>query len=242
MPANVDPVRQRKLLDVAAADRAITAAEHRRSSLPELAVITAADVSLAELRNALVVARTEVGDLDRAGRKLDTEIEQVRSRSRRDAERLTAGGVPAKELENLQKEIESLSRRQGVLEDEALELMEKQETADAGLALVQGNIASVEEDGSAAKVRRDDAFADIDDELARLRQTRQVATAELPADLLALYERIHRNGEIAAAPLIGNQCGACRMAIDNVAMTSLRTAPVDQVVRCPECGAILIRG
>lgn len=242
MPANVDPARQRQLLDVAQADRTIASAEHRRATLPELAVIAAADVRVAELRNQLVVARTEVDDLDRAGRKLDTEIDQVRSRAGRDADRLAAGGVPAKELESLQREIESLSRRQGVLEDEALELMEKRETADAALTLVQRDMVSVEVGSSAAQSSRDDALADIDDELGRLRRAREVATVDLPDDLLALYERIHRSGEIAAARLVGNQCGACRMEVDNVAMASLRAAPADQVVRCPECGAILIRG
>src|SRR5580765_2578343 len=134
VPPQADPFTQRKLLDLAATDRAADTAAHRRRSLPELGVIEGGSKQLPELRAAVVVAETEVSDLDREGRRLDTEIDQVRARSKRDRERLAAGSGTPRELEGLQHEIDSLDRRQGVLEDEALELMERRETADAALA------------------------------------------------------------------------------------------------------------
>ena len=63
----------------------------------------------------------------------------------------------------------------------------------------------------------------------------------LPSDLLALYERIRGTGRVAAAELVGNQCGACRVELDRVAFNATRAAPVDTVVRCENCGAILVR-
>ncbi|MET3806467.1 putative nucleic acid-binding Zn-ribbon protein [Nakamurella sp. UYEF19] len=236
-----DPFAQRRLLDLAGFDQSINAAEHRRATLPELAVLSAGSEKLAELRNTKVLAETEVGDLQRANRKLDNEIDQVRARSERDAQRLAAGAGNAKDLENLQHEITSLGRRQGVLEDEALELMEQKENADAALAEVTAQFDLLQAEVTAAAGSRDDKFADIDDELKTHRSSRAELLAALPADLVALYERIRKSGKVAAAKLNGGRCEACRMDLDRVELSSIAGAPSDEVVRCPECGAILIR-
>ena len=141
--------------------------EHRRTPLPELAQIAAGTARVDELRNTAVLAQTEIGDLDRAARKLDNEIDAVRARAKRDADRLAAGVAPAKDLENMQHEIVSLARRQATLEDEALELMEAREVADTALAATERDLTIARAELEAAQQRRDDAFADIDDELQR---------------------------------------------------------------------------
>jgi hypothetical protein len=237
-----DPAAQRRLLDIAATDRAIRAANHRRSTVPELAVIADAESRVDQLTGSLVLARTEVGDLDLAGRKLDDEIEQVRARAARDVKRMTGGGIPSKELEGLEHEITSLARRQATLEDQALELMEQREAADAVESGVVAELAAVNATADAARSRRDDAVADIDDELRRLDEERTGLADGLPEDLLALYERIRATGKVAAGELRAETCSACRMRIDRVALGELRSAPADSVQRCPECGAILVRG
>lgn len=236
-----DPFAQHRLTDLAALDRSLAGAEHRRSSLPELAEIAQGHSRLAELISAKVRAETEVKDLNRDARKLDQEIDQVRDRAARDAGRLTAGTSGARDLENLQHEIESLARRQGVLEDEALELMERQETADAELAMVTADHDGIAGQVAAAEQRRDDIFAELAGETGRLQAARTELTSRLPVDLLAIYERIRASGKIAAAELRGTQCGACRIDLDKVELAAIRSAPLDEVVRCGECGAILIR-
>lgn len=236
-----DPAAQRTLLELADVDRAIGAARHRRAGLPELAVIAAGAERIDELNGRLVLAQTEVGDLDRASRKLDDEIESVRARADRDRERLASGAAGAKELENLQREVESLTRRQATLEDDSLELMERRESADAAMAAIQRDLDVVLADVGGATGRRDDVFTDIDDELGRLDARRVALVALIPADLLALYERIRGTGKVGAAVLNGDACGACRIQVDRQALQEFREAPADAVVRCPECAAILVR-
>lgn len=240
MALKADPFVQRRLLDLARVDRSAGAAEHRRRTLPELAQITTGTARVAELRQGNVVAQTEVSDLDRAARKLDAEIDQVRARADRDAERLRSGAA-ARETQTLQSEIASLARRQGVLEDQALELMEQRELADATLATAQSSLAAAADELAAATVRRDDAFADIDDELGRLRAERVSIIDPVPAELLALYERIRATGKVAAAQLHGSRCEACRIDLDRSALNEIHGAGVDAVMRCTECGAILVR-
>ena len=236
-----DPFVQRRLLDLAAFDQTINAADHRRANLPELAVITAGTATLSELRNSKVLAETDVGDLERATRKLDNEIDQVRSRADRDAQRLASGAGNARDMENLQHEITSLARRQGVLEDEALELMEQKETADAALASVLADHARCAADVAAAEAKRDEQFAEIDEQLEVQRSGRAELAGGLPTDLIALYERIRKSGKVAAAKLNGGRCDACRIDLDRVELGAIAAAASDEIVRCPECGAILIR-
>lgn len=236
-----DPAAQQTLLELADIDRAADAARHRRATLPELRVIADGAGRIDELSGRLVLAQTEVGDLDRVARKLDDEIDSVRRRADRDRERLASGAAPAKELENLQREVESLVRRQSSLEDDALELMERRESAEAAMATVQTELDTAMDEVNRATGSRNDRFADIDDELGTLDARREALVGGLPDDLVALYERIRGSGKVAAGRLTGSQCGACRMVVDNVALAQMRTAPPDAVQRCPECGAILVR-
>jgi predicted nucleic acid-binding Zn-ribbon protein len=241
VPPKADPFVQRRLLDVARIDQNMSAAEHRRRTLPELATIAAESTRVEELRNAGVLAQTEIGDLDRAARKLDNEIDAVRARSKRDSERLASGAAPAKDLENMQHEIVSLARRQATLEDEALELMERREEADATFAVNQRELAAAGTALSAAQERRDAVFADIDAEISRSIAERESLVEGMPADLVALYEKIRARGRVAAAALNGSRCEACRMDLDRSALGEIWAAGVEDVVRCTECGAILIR-
>jgi predicted nucleic acid-binding Zn-ribbon protein len=66
-------------------------------------------------------------------------------------------------------------------------------------------------------------------------------TASLDADLVALYERQRAHGGPGAGVLQGRRCGACRIEIDRGEMQRIAAAPADDVLRCPECGAILLR-
>lgn len=240
-PVKLDPFVQRTLLDLAAVDRVTSAAEHRRSHLPALAVIADGEERAAVARRAVVAADTEVSDLKRATNKLDAEVEQVRARSRRDSDRLASGSASPKELESLQHEIESLKRRQSTLEDAELELMEQRETAEGVLAAARQSLAEIEAAIAEAVVTRDAAFAEIDAVVDVEQAKRTGLIAGLPADVVALYTRIRDQGKVAAGELLGARCGACRIEIDRIALGQLKAAPIEEIVRCPECGAILVR-
>ena len=241
MPAKADPFVQRRLLGVARIDQAVAAAEHRRRTLPELAQIADDTATVQKLRGALVLRQAEIGDLDRDARKLDNEIDAVRTRAKRDTDRLAAGSAPAKDLENMQHELTSLARRQSTLEDDALELMERRELADTEVASTQADLAAAQERLAAAEQRRGDAVADIDDELKRVTAERAGLLDGMPADLIKLYEQVRARGRTAAAALNGPRCEACRMDLDRSALNDIWAAGADEVVRCTECGAILIR-
>src|SRR5690606_28446318 len=116
---------------------------------------------------------------------------QVRQRAARDQKRLDSGQVTnPKDLENLQSEIASLARRQGELEDVVLEVMERHEAAAERAAELAQRVAAVEAKAADAAERRDAALRELDAETDQVRAEREAAAAEVPDDLLKLYEKI----------------------------------------------------
>lgn len=238
---NADAATQLRLLDLQAADTALSQLAHRRRTLPELAAIAerSRDADAAQLE--LVDAQTRVGDIAIEQRRLEADVDTVRARAARDEARLQAGGLPAKELEGLQHEIATLARRQGTLEDELLEVMERAEEADAQLAEASKRHEAIVGEQHDLEAKRDTAFAEIDAALARRQPERESIAGELPADLLALYERARAHSGSGAALLRARRCEACHMELSGTELSAARTAAPDEVVRCDNCRAILIR-
>src|SRR5581483_8070012 len=116
-PVNAEPAVQLRLLDLQAADTALAQLAHRRTHLPELAVIAAHAKQAVDLQNEVVEARTRLDDLAAEQKRLENDVDTVRARAVRDEARLQAGGLPSRELESLQHEIATLARRQSTLED-----------------------------------------------------------------------------------------------------------------------------
>jgi len=239
---NADSAAQLRLLDLQAADTALAQLSHRRGTLPELASIAEADSRLGALTDDLVRAQTEVADLAREQRRMEGDVDQVRQRSDRDQQRMRAGTVPARELESLQHEVQTLARRQSDLEDAVLDLMERREGAEARAAALAAEVDRVRSERDAAAAARDAAFAEIDAEVAARIAERATITGELPADLLALYERVRATaGGVGAAMLRKRRCEGCHLELAGTELRAARTAPPDAVLRCENCRRILVR-
>ncbi|WP_199702679.1 zinc ribbon domain-containing protein [Jiangella rhizosphaerae] len=240
---NADPAVQLRLLDVQAVDQRLDQLAHRRRTLPEAAELETLAAEHSRLRDAEVVAGTAVADLEREQKRADAEVEQVRARKDRDQKRLDAGQVSsAKELESLQSEIASLNRRQGVLEDAEIEIMERLEEAQNEAAALAAERESVGKKAQEVQAARDAAWAQIDQDAAAARAERQALAAEVPADLLALYEKIRADrGGIGAAALRQRRCEGCMIQLDAAELGRIRALPADVVVRHEECRRILVR-
>jgi hypothetical protein len=238
---NADPATQLRLLDLQAADTALSQLAHRRRTLPELAAIAEREKEAVTAQLELVEAQTRVADIALEQRRLEADVDTVRNRATRDDARLQAGGLPAKELESLQHEIVTLGRRQGTLEDELLEVMERAEEAEAQLAEATKRHEAMAGEQHDLAATRDAAFAEIDAATAQRRPERESIAAQLPADLLGLYERARTHGGTGAALLRARRCEACHMELSGTELSAARTAAPDEVVRCDNCRAILVR-
>ncbi len=119
-----------------------------------------------------------------------------------------------KDLERMTGELESLERRISTLEDEELEVMERLEAAQGMLSSVNDRIGAADTRLAELAAARDARFAEIDAELAELATRRGPAVEGLPADLLALYEKLRESkGGLAVSHLTQRRCGGSRILV-----------------------------
>ncbi|TFV51913.1 C4-type zinc ribbon domain-containing protein [Blastococcus sp. TF02A_35] len=238
----VDHFEQQKLLELAAEDVALTQLAHRRRTLPEAVAVEAAAEAERTLADDVVRAETEVRDLQREVKRLEGDVETVRTRAAKDQTLLDSGSVSAKQMTDLQHELESLARRQSDLEDQELELMESLETAEAALRAAQEGRDAARAELERAEQLRDDALADLTDGTHRHEAARAAVAGGISAPLLALYDRIRtQTGTTGAAMLKARQCQGCRIELNGRELAAVRNADPHEVVRCENCGRILVR-
>jgi uncharacterized protein len=236
-----DPAVQRRLLELAEVDAELSRLVHRRRTLPEHAELTAAESAVRAAKDKLVEVETAAGDLDRDIRRLERDVDGVRARTERDNQLLAGAGISAKQATDLQHELETLARRQSVLEDEQLEVMEQREAVGADVEHSRAVLATAEQELAAVTERRDTALVDIDAAESGRRRAREEVVATLPADVLGLYERRREQRGVGAAALVARRCQACRLELNRTAIAELKAAPADDLVYCDECGVILVR-
>jgi predicted nucleic acid-binding Zn-ribbon protein len=238
-----DPFAQIKLLDVQELDSRAAQLRHQRASLPELAEIAELERSRAALVDQARDAQIAVDDLTVEQQKVDADVEQVKTRRKRDRDRMDQGLITnPKDLERMQHELQSLERRIASLEDDEIEVMERLEEAQKVLDGLTAQVAAADERLAALAAARDEKVAAVDEELARVERDRGPAAEGLPTDLMALYDRLREHkGGVGAAALRARQCGGCQLTIDNAELAVIRKAPSDEVIRCEECQRILVR-
>jgi predicted nucleic acid-binding Zn-ribbon protein len=176
-------------------------------------------------------------------KKVDADVEAVKARRARDRDRMDQGLITnPKDLERMQHELESLERRISSLEDDELEVMERLEEAQAALDGLTAQLAAADERIAALVAVRDQKTAEIDRELVTVESRRGPAVEDMPADLLALYDKLRaQKGGVGAAELRQRRCTGCQLGIDHAELATIKASPSDLVVRCEECSRILVR-
>ena len=237
-----DPQSQRLLLELQGLDTSLAQIAHKQRTLPEHAELQRLDKEVTALEDERVRAQVAVDDLDRDIARVDKDVEQVRQRADRDRVRLDAGTGPAKELEALQHELATLARRQGELEDSELALMEQREAAQSIVDGVAGRLSTATDAQATIGERRDAIVRELTAETAAKTQAREPLVARLPADLVALYDKVRESaGGVGAALLRRGRCEGCRLDLSAGDKARVRAADPDEVVRCEECRRILVR-
>jgi len=234
-------VQQRSLLELAELDAEQSRIEHRAKNLVEQQRLEEVQATHRDANDRLAALQLAIEDLDEQIAKFEAEIDAVRQREDRDRSMLAAGTVDAKQLTDLQHELETLERRQSTLEDSQLEVMERREELQSDQADELARIDQLQTDLGEAQRASDEARAELDQLRHQCLSRRDELIAALDADLVALYERQRARGGAGAGLLQGRRCGACRIEIDRGELARISAAADDDVMRCPECGAILLR-
>lgn len=231
------------LLDVQAHDLAADQLRHRRATLPERLALAEQEAAIARLDIEVDELRARLADLDRSQRRIEDEVATLAAKGEAENKRLYSGTVTSpRELQAMQEEIDGLARRQRDLEDNVLEIMEAGEPVREEV----DRLESVREERAAEAARLGEVIAageaEIDAELAVVLGERDGIAADVPDDLLTMYERLRdRLGGVGVARLDGIQCTGCHLSLPATEVDAIRHATPGNVVFHEECGRILVR-
>ncbi len=226
------------LLDLQALDSDIDRLLEQRQSLPELDEYRAADVESKRQGAALESVETQLRETELAVDKADGELQIMEEKIHQTERRLFAGGMSARETENMRLEVEQLHRQGSELETAVLEGLERRDR-------LREDREQAEEVAREWATRKGDleeviaaAWRKIDAELA----TREARKAELvpsiDAELLSLYEQLLSLKEgVAVAPLTSRVCGGCHLKLS---AAELEEALASEPPRCTHCRRILV--
>lgn len=233
---------QKRLLVVQDADTRAHQARHRRDHHPLISQIDELMGRALDLDEERIARGTEASDIQREVIKAEDDVQSVRARADRDNKRLESGQGTSKDLQALQSELEVLNRRQDALEEVEMEIMQRLEDAQKAQADSTSQYDAIMKQVEGLKAQQSISFNEIDTELRGIEVERDKAIDGLDATLVALYEKISAQyGGVGAAAFSRGTCQGCNMNLNAGDVARINAAASNEVVRCEECGRILVR-
>ncbi|RYE78967.1 MAG: hypothetical protein EOO74_04475 [Myxococcales bacterium] len=231
-----------RLLDVQELDSQLDALRHQRATIPEATQVADLAAQRDKVRDAVRDLKVLVDDLTTEQKKADADVESVKARRARNQQVLDSGSASAKDMENLMHEVGSLERRISDLEDVEIEVMERLEEAQNDLQARTTDLDEIQERGRALVATRNEKAKAIDTRVSEVEAEREQTATDIPQDLMDLYAKLRaQKGGVGAAALRARQCGGCMLTLDATILKEITGKADDEVVRCEECGRILVR-
>jgi predicted nucleic acid-binding Zn-ribbon protein len=182
---------------------------------------------------------TDHEELQRDLKRAESDLDLVVKRIDQDQQRLTQA-TDVKVIAGVQHELETLGKRRSELEDAQLELMERVELSTDSQQQIQAQKQQLQSDlETELEIAKQD-LAVVKQEHSAIAAEVNAAKAQIANDLLELFERLATRAT-AVGVLRGSTCGACNMNLTSTALGQIRAVAEDELARCPECSAILVR-
>lgn len=230
------------LLEVSDIDKRLSQLDFQRTHLPEAVALNDANSRARDLNVRKVELEAELSELKILVSKSEVDVEQVDSRLSKDQTLLDSGSISdSKQLTELQHEIDNLKKRKSELEDVELEILSSVEDIQMTLVSTQRELLEAEHELEVAKAALESALDDLNSEIIQLGNRRQEIIGSIAGELASLYEKIKNDRGVGAAALLGHRCESCHLELTGTDFSEIKKLPETELVRCPECKAILIR-
>jgi predicted nucleic acid-binding Zn-ribbon protein len=237
-----EPAVQALLIKVAEIDNTATMVARRKKALPQHAELSELNGQRMAASEAIVALQTRISDANVELERQNGDLDIARTRLQRDRQRIDDGTVnQLKQIAGLQAEIDHLTGRIAALEDESLVIMQAIEDDEAQVVAQTAQRSGIEDRMRALIASRDAQIGQADQEAADLARERADLVAQVPGDVMALYTKVAARAGTGAAELRNRRCSGCGMELDATALRAAADAAPNAIVRCDECGRILVR-
>ena len=235
-----DPADQKRLLDLQDLDVKLARTAATLKKLPEQERVDEAEAALAAARATEREGLHALEELQAELSRAENDVELVEKRIAQDQER-SEHTSSAKDAVGLEHELATLRERLAVLEDVELEVMGRVEEAEKTLATSSAATAKAEAELDTARLEAERVRAELGAEQTEWQQKRAELVSSLPGDLVELYERQRERYGFGASLLRRRISEASGVTLTESDLQTIRQAPEDEVVICPDSNAILVR-
>ncbi len=191
-----------------------------------------AEAAVASAEHSLRPLQTRLNDLN-------LELKSVATQTAQLTERLYGGTVSnPKELEDIQEKIAERKRRHAELENRLLDTMIEVEDVQAALADATLHLQALRTTRRSETAALEEELARLKTEIKHYKAEREAALAPVLPESLTLYKQLRAaKGGTAVALLNGVSCTVCRV---EQTMNVVQQVKHDDLVRCANCGRILV--
>jgi predicted nucleic acid-binding Zn-ribbon protein len=224
------------LIDLQGVDTRIATHEAEAARLPKEIAVIHAEIDDAKKDVEAGKARLDAAKKDQRTREKDLEVVQAK-RSKTEGRLYEV--KTNKEYSAVLAEIEEIKQEKGRVEEEILVLMESQERLTADIKDAEGRFKSRETQGKQEESALQEKLRAVEADLALVRTERAELARQLPAPVLADYDKLLKaRGGLALAQVVKpNLCGGCRMTVTPQRLQELRAQSA--LLPCESCGRYL---
>lgn len=240
MALKAAPEDQALLLDLQLLDTKLQQLGHKASTLPEIAVLASLTTERETLQRTLANQNGAWEDAQLELKRTESDVAVVEARVTRDKERLQAS-ASVKDVAALEQELAALAKRQSDLEDIELAVMETVDEKATAVETTRSALTELDGQIAEAMASRDAALVTLTSEREHAGTNRAAIAAQVPADLLALYEKQRARYGVGASLLQGGVSKASGVTLNASDMVAIRAAAPDDVLLCPDSNAVLVR-
>lgn len=214
--------------------------EASRNARDEAEALIGNTDELEQAREEAVVRKEELEAAEKAFRERENEADDLAQKIEPLEKKLYQGTIlNPKELDDLQKDIDSLKRRRSQLDDQAIEAMDALEEAQRTQKEAQERLDEMEKDHQAGQTVLHGRIATLETEIAELQSERDEEAADVEPSLLELYDRIAAiRQNKAVAKVEGGACQGCRLSLPSSLIQRARGG--SNIVQCSSCERILL--
>jgi hypothetical protein len=227
-------VSVRKLFELQCLEQEIEAAE---KALSAARAAVGESAALRQARAELAAAASRLAALTREQKDTESAAADITARMTVANESLYSGRVKnSKELQNLQSEFDHLKVQRDLLDEKALGLMERIETAKSEHGRLSMAMTAATERWQQEQQRLSADISSLEGKLVELQGSLKQSLPSIPRESLAAYLKMKEARGWPVSRVEKGICGRCRI---NLSSAELQRARGGALVGCSSCGRLL---
>lgn len=238
---NVLPEIQKKLIDLASIDFQILNLNSKIKNHPIKVRVMELESRIPGIEATKVENQSKIDEIKKQINRVEIDAENVKKRIESDTNRLNSSQTNAKQLPQIQHEIDTMNAKLNEIENSELELLSNLEDLINTQKNLEKMIDEVAYELKLQKQKLNSELVFFESELAEFSEARKKLLVNFEPDLIKLYEKIKQDHGIGAGILDNNKCGACQITISPAEFDQINKTDPSELVRCENCRCILVR-